>query len=121
MKCLRRLEDTDFPCDKISNPDKEERISMEDLSNTRRFLKGFKSDESETMTTGKKDKRAQRTKLQKLQRACRSDAEGSRRTSRQVAEDFAGSQGKATAGEAHQKWLEEEPQVSVRVLLSRVP
>ena len=66
MKCLRRLEDTDFPCDKSSNPDKEERISVEDLSNTRRFLKGFRSDESETMTSGRKDKRAQRTKLHKL-------------------------------------------------------
>ena len=66
MKCLRRLEDTDFPCDKISNPDKAKRISMEDLSNTRRFLKNFRSDENETMTNGGKDKRAQRTKLQKL-------------------------------------------------------
>ena len=66
MKCLRRLEDTDFPCHKISNPDKEERISVQHLSNTRRFLKIFRSDESETMTKGKKDKRAQRTKLQKL-------------------------------------------------------
>ena len=62
MKCLRRLEDTDFPCDKSSNPGQEERISVEELSNTRRFLKGFKSDERETMTMGKKDKRAQRTK-----------------------------------------------------------
>ena len=59
MKCLRRMEDTDFPCDKISNPDKEERISVEDFSNTRRFLKSFRSDESETMTKGRKDKRAQ--------------------------------------------------------------
>ena len=59
MKCLRRLEDTDFPCDKSSNTDKEERISMEDFSNTRRFLKGLRSDESETMTKGRKDKRAQ--------------------------------------------------------------
>ena len=66
MKCLRRMEDTDFPCDKSSNPDKEERISMENISNTRIFLKGFRSDESETMTLGKKDKRARRTKLQKL-------------------------------------------------------
>ena len=32
MKCLRRLEDTDFPCDKSSNPDKEEKISVEDFS-----------------------------------------------------------------------------------------
>ena len=94
---------------------------MEDLSNTRRFLKGFRSDESETMTTGKKDKRAQRTKLQKLQRACRSDAEGSRWTSRQVAEEFAGSQGKATAGESRWKWLEGKPQVSVRGLLEQGP
>ena len=39
MKCLRRLEDTDFPCDKSSNLDKEERISVETLSNTRRLLK----------------------------------------------------------------------------------
>ena len=98
MKCLRRMEDTDFPYDKSSNPDKEKRISMENISNTRRLLKGFRSEESETMTSGRKDKRAQRTKLQKLQRACRSDGEGSRRTSRQVAEDFAGSQGEATAG-----------------------
>ena len=60
---LRRLEDTDFPCDKISNPDQVERIFVEDLSNTRRILKHLKSDESETMTKGKKDKRAQRTKL----------------------------------------------------------
>ena len=97
---MRRLEDTDFPYDKSYNPDKEERISVENLSNTRRLLKGFRRDESETMTSGRKDKRAQRTKLQKLQRACRSDAEGSRRTSRQVAEDFTGSQSKATAGEA---------------------
>ena len=66
-KGLRRLEDTYFPCDKSSNLDKEERTSVEDLSNTRRFLKGFRSDESETMTTSRKDKRAQRTKLQKLQ------------------------------------------------------
>ena len=66
MKCLRRLADTDFPCDKSSNPDKEERISVEDLSNTRRFLKSLRSDESKTMTKGRKDKRAQRTKLQKI-------------------------------------------------------
>ena len=35
MKCLRRLEDTDsyFLFDKISNPDKEERISVDDFSN----------------------------------------------------------------------------------------
>ena len=59
MKCLRRLEDTDFLCDKISNPEQEERISVEDLSNTRRFLKTFRSHESETMTKGRKDKRAQ--------------------------------------------------------------
>ena len=39
MKCLRRLEDTDFPCDKDSNLDKEERISVEDFSNTRTFSK----------------------------------------------------------------------------------
>ena len=32
MKCLRRLEDIDFPCDKISNLDKEERIYVEELS-----------------------------------------------------------------------------------------
>ena len=63
---MRRLEDTDFPCDKSSNPDKEERIYVEDLSNTRRFSKGFRSNESETVTTGRKDKRAQRTKLHKL-------------------------------------------------------
>ena len=63
---MRRLEDTDFPCDKSSNPDKEERISVENLSNTRRLLKGFRSKESETMTLGRKDKRAQRTKSQKM-------------------------------------------------------
>ena len=62
MKCLRRLEDTYFPCDKSSNPDKEERISVENLSNTRRLLKGFRNEENETMTSGRKDKRAQRTK-----------------------------------------------------------
>ena len=39
MKCLRRLEDIDFPCDKSSNPDKEERISVEHFSNTRTFSK----------------------------------------------------------------------------------
>ena len=39
-KCLRRLEDTDFPCDKSSNPDKEERISEEAFSNTKNVLKG---------------------------------------------------------------------------------
>ena len=59
MKCLRGLEDTDFPCDKSSNPDKEERISVENLSNTRRLLKRFRREESETMTLGRKDKRAQ--------------------------------------------------------------
>ena len=32
MNYLRRLEDTNFPCDKISNPDKEERISVEGFS-----------------------------------------------------------------------------------------
>ena len=32
-KGLRRLEDTEFPCDKSSNPDKEERISVEHFSN----------------------------------------------------------------------------------------
>ena len=34
MKFLRRLEDTDlyFPCDMNSNPDKEERISVEGFS-----------------------------------------------------------------------------------------
>ena len=40
---------------------------------------------------------------------------------RQVAEDFAGSQGKATAEEARWKWLEDEPQVSVRGLLEQGP
>ena len=59
MKCLRRLEDTDFPCDKSSNTDKEEKIFVENLSNTRSLLKGFRSEESETMTLGRKDKRAQ--------------------------------------------------------------
>ena len=59
---MRRLEDTDFPCDKSSNPDKEERISVENLSNTKGLLKGSRSEESETMTSGRKDKRAQRTK-----------------------------------------------------------
>ena len=54
-------------------------------------------------------------------RACRSDAAGSCRTSRQVAEDFAGSQGKATAGEARWWWLEDEPRVSVRGLLEQGP
>ena len=63
---MRRLEYTDFPCDKISNPDKEERISVENLSNTKGLLKGFRSEESETMKLGRKDKRAQRTKLHKL-------------------------------------------------------
>ena len=53
MKCLRRLEDTDFPCDKSSDLDKEERISMEDLSNTRRFLKSLRSDESKTPRAGR--------------------------------------------------------------------
>ena len=38
-KGLRRLEDTDFPCDKSSNPDKEERISVEHFSNTRAIIK----------------------------------------------------------------------------------
>jgi len=38
-KGLRRLEDTDFPCDKSSNPDKEERISVEHFSNTRALIK----------------------------------------------------------------------------------
>ena len=38
-KCLRRLEDIDFPCDKSSNPDKKERISVEHFSNTRAFSK----------------------------------------------------------------------------------
>ena len=66
MKCLRGLEDTEFPCDKSSNPDKEERISVENLSNTKGLLKGFRSEESETMKLGRKDKRAQRTKLHKL-------------------------------------------------------
>ena len=56
---MRRLEDIDFPCDKSSNPDKVERISVEDLSNTRRFFKSFRSNENETMTKGRKDKRAQ--------------------------------------------------------------
>ena len=56
---MRRLEDIDFPCDKSSNPDKEERISVENLSNTSRLLKGFRSEESETMKLGRKDKRAQ--------------------------------------------------------------
>ena len=34
MKCLRRMEDTDlyFLYDMISNPDKEEKISMEGFS-----------------------------------------------------------------------------------------
>ena len=59
MKCLRRLEDIDLPCDKSSNPDKEERISVENLQNTKGLLKGFRSNESETMTLGRKDKRAQ--------------------------------------------------------------
>ena len=63
---MRRLGDIDFSCDKSSNPDKEERISGENLSKTRRLLKGFRSEESETMTLGRKDKRAQRTKLYKL-------------------------------------------------------
>ena len=65
MKCLRGLEDTDFSCDKSSNPDKEERISVENLSNTRRLLKGFRSKEREAMTVGRKVKRAQQTKLHK--------------------------------------------------------
>ena len=56
---LRKLEDTDFPCDKISNPDKEERISVEDFSKTWRSLEGLASDESERMNKGRKDKRAQ--------------------------------------------------------------
>ena len=38
-KGLRRLEDTDFPCDKSSNPDKKERISVEHFSNTRALIK----------------------------------------------------------------------------------
>ena len=54
-------------------------------------------------------------------RVCRSNAEGSRRTSRQVAMDFVGSQGEATTGEAHWNWLEGEPQVSVRGLLEQGP
>ena len=36
---MRRLEDTEFRCDKSSNLDKEERISVENLSNTRRLHK----------------------------------------------------------------------------------
>ena len=52
---------------------------------------------------------------------CRSDAEGSRGTSREVAEEFAGSQGKATVGEARWKWLEGEPRVSVMGLLEQGP
>ena len=63
---MRRLEDTDFPCDKSSNPDKEERIYVENLLNTKRLSKGFRSEEGETMTLGRKDKRAQQTKLHKL-------------------------------------------------------
>ena len=43
MKCLRRMEDTYFPCDKSSNPDKEERISVENLSNTRKLLKSLEA------------------------------------------------------------------------------
>ena len=39
----------------------------------------------------------------------------------QVAEGFTGSQGKARAGEAHWRWLEGEPQVSVRGLLEQGP
>ena len=38
---------------------------MEDLSNTRRFPKGFRSDESETMTTGRKDNKERVELMQK--------------------------------------------------------
>ena len=38
-KGLRRLEDTDFPCDKSSNPHNEERTSVEHFSNTRALIK----------------------------------------------------------------------------------
>ena len=73
------------------------------------------------MTSGRKDKRSPANQVTETTRACRSDGEGSRSTSRQVAEDFAGSQGKATAGEARWWWLEDEPQVSVRGLLEQGP
>ena len=57
---------------------------------------------------------------------CRGNEERSRRTSAEVAEDFAGGKGEATvgelaAGEPRSRWLEDEPQVSVRGLLEQGP
>ena len=65
MKCLRRLEDTDFYflCDKISNPDKEERISVEDFSNPDNPSRPRKQQERGHDNKGRKDKRDIRTKF----------------------------------------------------------
>ena len=59
-------------------------------------------------------------------RTCRGNEERSLRTSAEVAEDFVGGEGEATAGEAaageaRSRWLEDEPQVSVRGLLEQGP
>ena len=63
---------------------------------------------------------------QNSKRTCQGNEERSRRTSAEVAEDFAGGEGEATvgefrAGEARSRWLEDEPQVSVRGLLEQGP
>ena len=65
MQCLRRLEDTysQFLCDKSSNQDKEERISVDDFSKLKDPGRSHKRREREHDNEGRKDKRDLQTKL----------------------------------------------------------
>ena len=64
MKCLRRMEDTDsyFLCDKISNPDKEERISVDGFSKFEDPSRSHKRWQREHDNEGRKTTRDLQTK-----------------------------------------------------------